>query len=334
VTVRLGLGLLQEYPPDRLASIVRLTEEAGYHTFWYGNEKYFRDPYIGLAVAALNSQWMRLGTFIADPYTAHPALTAVSIATLDELCGGRAILLLGAGGGGGTGLGYVRHKPAQALREAIQVIRGLLRGERVALDGEVVRFRQGQLSFPSRADLPIYVASRGNLVLSMAGELADGVMIATYAEPNGVRHALSRVDVGLRKSGRRREDIRVISRVDAWIDDRDPRGARDAVRPMVARLMTTSYPDTRFVEAVGASIPPALLEVMAQKDRELATRSGHLVTDELLDAFTWAGTADQVVARARSVVALGIEDITVCLHPPEGQDIEPAIRRFAEAMRG
>jgi hypothetical protein len=31
-------------------------------------------------------------------------------------------------------------------------------------------------------------------------------------------------------------------------------------------------------------------------------------------------------------MALGIEDITVCLHPPEGQPIEPAIRRFAEAM--
>lgn len=332
-TVRLGLGLLQEYPPDRLVSIVRLTEEAGYHTFWYGNEKYFRDPYIGLAVAALNSRSLRLGTFVADPYTAHPALTAVSIATLDELCGGRAVLLLGAGGGGGTGLGYVRHRPAVALREAISVIRGLLRGERVTLDGEVVRFRDGKLSFPARADLPIYVASRGNLVLSMAGEVADGVMIATYAEPAGVRHALSRIELGARKVGRSRKDLRVISRVDAWISDEDPRGARDAVRPMVARLMTTSYPDTRFVEAVGASIPPALLEVMRQKDRELATRSGNLVTDELLDAFTWAGTAEQVAERAHAVMALGIQDITVTLHPPEGQPIEPAIRRFAEVMR-
>jgi 5,10-methylenetetrahydromethanopterin reductase len=331
--VRLGLGLLQEYPPDRLAAIVRLTEQAGYHTVWYGNEKYFRDPYIGLAVAALNSSVLKLGTFVADPYTAHPALTAVSIATLDELCGGRAILLLGAGGGGGTGLGYVRRKPAQALREAIQVIRGLLRGERVTLEGEVVRFSNGKLSFPSRADLPIYVASRGNLVLSMAGEAADGVMIATYAEPAGVRHALSRIELGARKAARRVQDLRVISRVDAWIDDRDPGAARDAVRPMVARFMTTSYPDTRFVEAVGASIPPPLLEVMRQKDRELATRSGHLVTDQLLDAFTWAGTAEQVAARARAVMALGIEDITICLHPPEGQPIEPAIQRFAEVMR-
>src|SRR5258708_6496550 len=111
--VRLGLGLLQEYPPDELVQIVRTTEAAGYHTLWYGNEKYFRDMYIGLALAAVNSSRLQLGTFIADPFTAHPALTAVSIATLDELSRGRAILVLGAGGGGGTGLGYVRRKPAR-----------------------------------------------------------------------------------------------------------------------------------------------------------------------------------------------------------------------------
>ncbi len=329
--IRLGLGLLQEHPPERLAAIVRTAEDAGYDTFWYGNEKYYRDHYIGLAVAAMNSSRMQLGTFVADPYTAHPALTAISIATLDELSKGRAILLMGAGGGGGTGLGYVRHKPAKALREAIHVIRRLLAGERVDFEGEIVRFH-GQLSFPARADLPIYVASRGNLVLSTAGEVADGVMIATFAEPNGVRHALERIDVGLRKSGRARQDIRLISRVDACID-RDPQRARDSVRPMVARLMTTSYPDTSFVEAVGASIPPALLDVMRQKDRELATRSASLVTDELVDAFTWTGTAEQVAGRARAVADLGMDEVAVLFHQPEGEPTEQAIRQFAEAMR-
>ena len=181
--LRLGLGLLQDYPPDELIRIVRTTEDAGYHTFWYGNEKYFRDPYIGLALAAVNTSRLQLGTFIADPYTAHPALTAVSIATLDELSHGRAILLIGAGGGGGAGLGYTRTRPAVAIRESIHVIRGLLAGERVTFEGQVIRFIDGQLDFAARADLPVYVASRGDLVLSMAGEVADGVMIATYATP-------------------------------------------------------------------------------------------------------------------------------------------------------
>ena len=59
----------------------------------------------------------------------------------------------------------------------------MLRGERVQYDGEVVQFGGGRLNFPARADVPILVASRGNLVLQMAGRYADGVMIATYATP-------------------------------------------------------------------------------------------------------------------------------------------------------
>ena len=74
----------------------------------------------------------------------------------------------------------------------------MLRGDRVHLEGEHVKFFGGSLTFtPIRADVPIYVASRGNRVLEMAGEVADGVMIATYATPPGVRHALGRIDAGL-----------------------------------------------------------------------------------------------------------------------------------------
>ena len=101
---------------------------------------------------------------------------------------------------------------------------------------------------------------------------------------------------------------------------------------MVARLLTTSYPDMSFVKAMGVEVPPPLLEVMRRKDRGLATRSAHLVSDDLLDAFTWAGTAEQVAERAHALVNLGITDFTVTLHPPPNAPIEPAIRSFAHAM--
>jgi probable F420-dependent oxidoreductase len=262
--------LLAAHPPARLVEIVQLAEALGFESFWHGNEKYYRDPWIGLAVAAVHTRRIELGTFIQDPYTQHPALIAVAIATLDELSGGRARLMLGAGGGGGQALAYERRRPVVALREAIQVIRGLLRGERVHLDGEIVRFLGGQLNFPARPDLPIYVSSRGNLVLRMAGEMADGVMIATYATPPGVRHALGRIDEGLRRSGRTRQDLRLISRVDTCIHP-DRRRARNTVRTALAGFLTTSYPDMGFVRAVGLELSPELQAVLARKDREHAT---------------------------------------------------------------
>jgi 5,10-methylenetetrahydromethanopterin reductase len=333
--INLDLALLQMYPPDQLVRVVQLCERVGYRTFRYGNEKYFRDPWIGLAVAAEHTRTLRLSTFVQDPFTLHPALTAVAIATLDELSGGRAELVLGAGGGGGGALGYQRVRPARAIRETIEVVRGLLRGERVQYDGEVVRFGGGRLNFPARADLPILVASRGNLVLQTAGRYADGVMIATYATPPGVAHALAQIDKGLARAGRTRGDIAINSRVDAWVH-RDPRVAQEALRPMIAGFLTTSYPDTNFVRVAGQEVSPELEAVLAKKDRDHSWANAHLVSDALLAQFCWAGTAEQVAQQIAAVVRLGITDVTVTLHPPHDAtpaDVEEVIRSFAEDVK-
>ena len=157
-------------------------------------------------------------------------------------------------------------------------------------EGEVVRFGGGRLNFPARPDIPIVVATRGNLVLRMAGEHADGVMIATYATPIGVKHALAQVDQGLARAGRTRADVSINSRVDAWVD-RDPRVAQAALRPMIAGFLATSYPDKNFVHVVGQEISPALDAVLAKKDRDHSWANAHLVSDELLAQFCWAGTA-------------------------------------------
>lgn len=330
--LRLGLGLLQRHPPARLVEVVRLAESLGYESLWYGNEKFYRDPWIGLAVAALHSTRLKLGTFVQDPYTLHPALTAVAIGTLDELSGGRAVLLLGAGGGGGQPLVYERRRPAVAIRETIQVIRQLLAGERVHVEGEIVHFRGGRLHFPARSSIPIYVASRGNLVLQMAGEVADGIMIATFATPRGVRHALDRVERGLSRSGRTRRDVTLISRVDTWID-RDRQLARNAVRGMLAGFLTTSYPDMGFVRAVGLELSPELQAVLAKKDREYSHRHAQLVPDEVVDAFAWTGTVEEVAHRIAAIVRLGIRDVTVLLHPPEGRDEREGMRLLAQEVK-
>ncbi len=329
--IRLGLGIWQRHPPDELIAMFRLCEELGYDQIWYANEKFYRDPYIGLAIAAMNTQRVQLGTFIADPYTVHPALTAVAIATLDELSHGRAILLMGASGASAAPLGFGRDKPAVAIREAIEVIRRLLKGEHVTFKGRVVHLDGAKLDMPTRPDLPIYVASRGNLVLRMAGEVADGVMVASYATPNGLKHALALITDGARKARRSLQDLSMISRVDACIDSDDQK-AREAVRPMVARLIGSSYPDHSFLDALGLEIPKEFEAIIAKRDHALTSASAHLVPNRILDSFAWAGTAEQVARKVADVVRVGFRNITYLPHPPPGQGPEKIIRSFAEEV--
>lgn len=329
--IRLGIGIWQRYPPDELIALVEMCEQLGHDQIWYANEKFYRDSYVGLAVAATHTQRVTLGTFVADPYTMHPALTAVAIATLDELSHGRAVLVMGASGASAAPLGFQRAKPAQAIRESVEVIRRLLRGERVDFEGQVIQVRGAQLAFPARADLPIYVASRGNLVLRMAGEVADGVMVASYATPTGLRHALSQVSEGAKRAGRSMQSLALISRVDACVDP-DSKTAREAVRPMVARLVGSSYPDRSFLDALGLEIPKEFEAVIAKRDHALTTAAAHLVPDEFVNALSWAGTPEEVARQVSAVVQLGFDHITYLPHPPPGQGPQEIVRRFAREV--
>jgi 5,10-methylenetetrahydromethanopterin reductase len=335
MTFRLGVGVLQAFPPSELIELVREIEALGYDDLWYSNEKFYRDPWIGLTIAALYSTRLRLGTFIADPYTQHPALIAVSIASLAELAPGRTVLLMGAGGAAATPLGFGRRKPARAIEEAIHVVRRLLHGERVNFEGEIVRFLGGRLSFEPRRDIPIYVASRGDLVLEMAGKFADGAMIATYSKPRGIQHGLERIRLGAEEAGRTLDDLEVLSRVDVCIHE-DRRVAIDAVKPMVARMIGSSYPDKRFVQQMGLNVPAELESVLGQKNPELTTRSAYLLPDEFVTSFAWAGTAEDVARQVAAVVKTGVNAVAFLPHAPadtDPRDIMPTIRTFALEVR-
>ncbi|HJU16959.1 MAG TPA: LLM class flavin-dependent oxidoreductase, partial [Stellaceae bacterium] len=174
----LGLLMVGDGPAARLAERARLAEACGFDAVWLADERFYREVYAVLTQVALATRRVRLGPCVTDPFVRHPALTAMAIATLDEISGGRAVLGLGAGVSGFAELGVRPYKPARAIREAIAVIRALLRGERVDVAGEAVSFRDGRLSFaPLRAEIPVYVASNGPLGQRVAGAVADGAIM-------------------------------------------------------------------------------------------------------------------------------------------------------------
>ena len=116
-------------PVRRLVDRARIAEANGYSAVWLADERFYREVYTCLGQIAAHTTKVLVGPSVTDPYSRHPALTA--IATLDEISCGRAILGIGAGISGFAELQIDRRKPARAMREAIAVIRALLAGETV-----------------------------------------------------------------------------------------------------------------------------------------------------------------------------------------------------------
>jgi 5,10-methylenetetrahydromethanopterin reductase len=327
---RFGVGVWQGLTSARLGALAESIESVGFDQLWYANHKLYRDLWIGMAIAAQATERIEIGSFVAEPYCQHPAQIAAAVATIDELSGGRAILGLGAGGANFKELGAVRSRPAAALKESIEIARGLFRGERLAYRGEVFTADDVWLHLPCRAELPIVLASRGDRVLRMAGEVADGVMIATYATPEGLRHGRKMVREGLSKVGRVEGDVRLLTRVDVALDE-DPRAARNAVRPMIAAMVMASYPDTAFLAHAGLELTPELEAMARQKNEALAFSSGDLVPDAYVRQVAGVGTPREVAEQVAAVADSGFDTI-VFVPQPMNLDPEPALMQFAREV--
>src|SRR5688572_32584408 len=97
MALRTGVLMLPSRSVAEMAGLAARAEALGYDDVWLADERFFREVYACLTAFAQTTRRVRLGPCVTDPYTRHPALTAMAIATLDEIAGGRAVLGIGAG---------------------------------------------------------------------------------------------------------------------------------------------------------------------------------------------------------------------------------------------
>lgn len=316
----------------RLGDLAQLAESVGYDDFWLADERFSREVYLSLAYCAQRTNRLRLGTCVTDPYSRHPALTAMAIATLDELCGERAVLGIGAGISGFAELGIKAEKPARAIHEAVRLIRQLLAGEAVECRGQVVQFRGGRLAFtPERTRVPIYVASNGVLGQRAAGAVADGAIMEGCATPEEARAFATAVHTAARDARRDASGIELVARLNTCIT-RDGRTARDTLRPHVARTLSAGLLRYSTLEAQGITLPAeAQASVAGVGYAPGVTPYLHLlplVPDRFVDALALGGTVEEVTDRVIALGRAGIGQIMVHPMAPAGGAVEDTIRSF------
>ncbi len=325
----LELLMLGNVPVAQMVERAKLAEASGYDTLWVADERFYREVYSTLTVLAQNTSRVKLGTCVTDPFARHPALTAMAIATLDEISNQRAILGVGAGISGFVELGVVRKKPAAAIREMIEVVRALLKGESVDFHGDVVSFNNGKLSFkPVRADVPIYVASNGPLGQRVTGGIADGAIMEGCGNVEEVRAFRAILAEGARRKGRDPSAVKVVLRLNACVAP-DGKKARDGVRLGVARMLAAGRLKFMTAEQQGLTLTPEQIEPFAKvRYADGATPYTPLlpaITDRHVDAFTLAGSPDEVVQHMKELQAAGADGFIVMPLPCDAATAEQTL---------
>jgi len=313
-----------------MAALAARAEALGYDDVWLADERFFREVYATLSAFAQSTRRVRLGPCVTDPYSRHPALTAMAVATLDEIAGGRAVLGIGAGVSGLAELGIDSSRSATAIREGIDLIRRLLAGETVTVKGEI-SFQEGRLDFtPSRADIPIYVASQRPAGCRVAGRVADGaIMQGALAEPL-VRFLRDTVHGAALEAGRDPRRIELVARLNACIHD-DRRAARDAMRPTVVRSLAAQRNDFFTFVTAGLTVPRPLADRLRNlpytHDPAPLRAIAPDVPDEFVDACTLTGPPSVVAAEVVRLARAGIAQVMIYPLAVDGR-LETTVERF------
>ncbi len=153
-----------------------------------------------------------LGTSVTDPYRRHPAVLAQTVATLDHVTGGRAILGLGAGEAMNVDpFGIPRDRRIARMKETVDILRSLWKGEIIDYDGKVFSLTKAFIQvLPARKpSIPIYLAANSPMTKRLVGRYGDG-WLAEMMSPNRYEADIRDVEAAARKAERGIKDIDVV----------------------------------------------------------------------------------------------------------------------------
>jgi len=186
--------------------LVRYAEELGYDSAWVpDSQMIWSDCYATMALAAVNTRRIRIGTGVAIAGTRIAPVTAHSIASINQLAPGRIFLGIGTGHTAMRVMGQ-DPMPPREFREYLRVVRALLDGKEAdytyAGKTRQIKFLHRDRHFVNLDNrIPIYVAANGPHVCKLAGEFGDGWVTAGGINAR-VSHRLKLISDGATEAGR------------------------------------------------------------------------------------------------------------------------------------
>lgn len=322
-----GVEFVPEDPVEEIVEKVVTADKTDFDFVWITDHYNNRNVYATLTRIAEETESINLGPGVTNPYTIHPAETASSVATISELSGGRAVL--GIGPGDRTtldALGLEWDKPLTRTREAIEIIKDLLAGEKVDTEGMEKHEIQGaQLSFTPEDKVPIYIGAQGPNMLKMAGKLGDGVLI-NASHPKDFDFAVEQIEKGVEEAGRDMDDVDVVAYTSFAVAE-DVESAKESATPPVA-FITAGVPDV-VLDRHG--IPSEDVETIgkALNEGDFGTAFGS-VTEDMIDAFSLYGTPEECIEKVEGLRDVGVTQVVA--GSPIGPDKKESMKMISDEI--
>ncbi len=294
--------------------LARLADQLGYDSIWVA-EDFGLDAISQLAAFAVLTERIGLATGIVSVFGRTPAMLAQTAAGLDRISNGRFRFGLGTSSSvlanGWHGIPF--DGALTRLSETIDVIRILLRSERLQYSGQAFQLTSGiRLSDrPFRESVPLYVGTLTPAGCRLAGEKADG-WVAAYFSPGHHDEVFGpHLRAGLERRLSSLGHLR-ISVFQPIVLTSDRMRGRNLIRKRLARQVglmgarNRNYYAQLFRRYGFTDEVDLIQQLQADRRRDDAAAA---VSDEMVDLVTIVGDLDDSRERLRSFEAAHVDEV-------------------------
>ncbi len=317
-------------------------ERLGFTHLWAADSQMiWSDVYAFMAMAAMRTTTMHIGTGVAVAPTRPAPVTAAAHATINEIAPGRVFCAIGTGN---TAMRIMGHPPMRIAEfdRYLGDLRAFLDGEEVDYEfrGRIAPTRHlmptsGFARFEPR--IPLHVSAFGPKAMALAARHGDGLVTSLPPDPNAVAGARQRLESAASEAGRTitRESFPVATLTTAFVLAEGETLDSERVRQGTAAFAITSLHYTYEQVTQFGKRPPAHLsdiwddyvahvEQTPAERRHLTVHRGHncwlepdeerFVTADLINRTCLVGTPDQLRQRVAELEEAGLDQ--VILLPP------------------
>jgi len=319
--------------PWEVKELGLLAEHYGINAVWSSNYPSSRDPFLTLAPLALASTHIRLGPLVVTAYEQHPFKTAKALATLNELCQGRANILIGGPTGVNAAMGMGVDRMVGRVRESVEVVKAAGPGKPLNYKGKIFQVWNYQPTWATDTPPRIYVGANKPQMMRMASRVADHIMVG---DPLPVRFAstMAMLDGFLADAGRTRQQVTVSGLVAWHIKSDGAASVAEARQQLALRGMLDPWYLDEFLTPDECSLVDSNRNAFfkAYKNRtDVVPGIPETILQKLVDNLSLAGTPadlDSHIERLLALGRLGLNEVALKLH----DDQAAAIRLIGERV--
>jgi probable F420-dependent oxidoreductase len=309
-----GVTVLPDPPYTRMIELMKFAEDQGFEYAWtYDSHILWQDSYATLALAAAQTERIKLGHFVTNPGIRDPTIAASWYATVQDISNGRIAMGIGRGDSSRRVVGLQPVKVAEFERRCA-MIKELMNGREVDWNEKQLKLEWVRSELP---DIPMWIAGYGPKALAVAGRVADGVIVQ-LADPQIIQWIMDTARKAAEEAGRDPSALKCIVGAPSNVTD-EIESAREQAKWFPA-MVSNHVMD--LIERYGfdSEIPEALTEyVKARKfydykeHSRVGAKHGEFVTDEIVDRFCVLGTPAEAAAKLKELESVGVDQFNIYL---------------------